>query len=60
MSKIKIGDKLQDFRLRDKEEKEVHITSLARKYFYPSIRLPGRMCAEQMKSLEKTTKHSPA
>ncbi len=31
MSEIKIGDKLQDFRLRDKEETEVHIDFAGKK-----------------------------
>jgi peroxiredoxin len=55
MSEIKIGDKIQDFRLKDQEEKEVHIYDFAGKNVLLSFHPLAwtSVCAEQMKSLEE-------
>jgi peroxiredoxin len=55
MDKIKIGDKIQDFRLRDQKEKEVHLYDFAGKKVLLSFHPLAwtSVCAEQMKSLEE-------
>jgi peroxiredoxin len=55
MSEIKIGDKIQDFRLRDQEEKEVCLYDFAGKKVLLSFHPLAwtSVCAEQMKSLEE-------
>ncbi len=55
MSGIKIGDKIQDFRLRDHKEKEVHLYDFTGKKVLLSFHPLAwtNVCAEQMKSLEK-------
>lgn len=55
MDKIKIGDKIQDFRLRDQKEKEVHLYYFAGKKVLLSFHPLAwtSVCAEQMKSLEE-------
>jgi peroxiredoxin len=55
MSEIKIGNKIQDFRLRDHKEKEVHLYDFAGKKVLLSFHPLAwtNVCAEQMKSLEK-------
>ena len=54
MNEIKIGDKIQDFRLRDHKEKEVHLYELKRQEsalsFHPLAWT--NVCAEQIRSLE--------
>ena len=48
MNEIKIGDKIQDFRLRDDKEKEVHLDDFRGKkvLLHRSIRLPGQEYAQ--------------
>ncbi len=55
MSEIKIGDKIQDFRLRDHKEKEIHLYDFAGKKVLLSFHPLAwtRVCAEQMNSLEE-------
>jgi peroxiredoxin len=55
MNGIKIGDKIQDFRLRDQKEKEVHLDDFRGKKVLLSFHPLAwtRVCAEQMKALEE-------
>ena len=55
MSEIKIGDKIQDFRLRDHKEKEVHLYDFSGKKVLLSFHPLAwtKVCAEQMNSLEE-------
>lgn len=55
MSKIKIGDKIQDFRLRDHKDKEVNLYDFSGKKVLLSFHPLAwtRVCAEQMNSLEE-------
>ena len=55
MSEIKIGDKIQDFRLKDHNEKEVHLNDFLGKKVLLSFHPLAwtKVCAEQMKALEE-------
>jgi peroxiredoxin len=55
MNQIKIGDKIQDFRLRDQKEKEVNLHDFQGKKVLLSFHPLAwtKVCAEQMKSLEE-------
>ncbi|HWQ48927.1 MAG TPA: peroxiredoxin [Methanosarcina sp.] len=55
MSEIKIGDRIQDFRLRDQKQNEVHLYDFAGKKVLLSFHPLAwtSVCTEQMKSLEK-------
>ena len=55
MTEIEIGDKIQDFRLRDQKEKEVHLDDFRGKNVLLSFHPLAwtRVCAEQMKALEE-------
>jgi len=55
MSEIKIGDKIQDFRLRDHKHKEVNLYEFSGKKVLLSFHPLAwtNVCAEQMKSLEE-------
>ena len=55
MSEIKIGDKIQDFRLKDHKEKEVHLDDFSGKKVLLSFHPLAwtKICAEQMNSLEE-------
>lgn len=55
MSEIKIGDKIQDFRLRDHKDKEVNLSDFSSKKVLLSFHPLAwtRVCAEQMNSLEE-------
>ena len=55
MSEIKIGDKVQDFRLKDHKDKEVHLYDFNGKKVLLSFHPLAwtKVCAEQMISLEK-------
>jgi peroxiredoxin len=55
MNEIKIGNKIQDFRLRDHKEKEVHLSDFSGKKVLLSFHPLAwtTVCAEQIKSLEK-------
>jgi peroxiredoxin len=55
MSEIKIGDKIQDFRLRDHKDKEVNLYDFSGKKVLLSFHPLAwtRVCAEQMNSLEE-------
>lgn len=55
MSEIKTGDKIQDFRLRDHKEKEVHLDDFSGKKVILSFHPLAwtKICAEQMNSLEE-------
>jgi peroxiredoxin len=55
MNDIKIRDKIQDFSLRDHEEKEVHLYDLGGRKVLLSFHPLAwtKVCAEQMKSLEE-------
>jgi len=54
MNEIKIGDKIQDFRLRDHKKKEVHLYELRDRKVLLSFHPLAwtNVCAEQMRSLE--------
>ena len=54
MNKIKIGDKIKDFRLRDHKEKEVHLYELRDRKVLLSFHPLAwtNVCAEQIRSLE--------
>jgi len=54
MNEIKIGDKIQDFRLRDHKEKEVHLYELRDRKVLLSFHPLAwtNVCAEQIRSLE--------
>ncbi|WP_235284245.1 peroxiredoxin [Methanosarcina sp. 1.H.A.2.2] len=54
MNEIKIGDKIQDFRLRDHKEKEVHLYELKDRKVLLSFHPLAwtNVCAEQIRSLE--------
>ncbi|MFZ2498067.1 peroxiredoxin [Methanosarcina sp.] len=55
MAEIRIGDKIQDFRLRDHKEKEVHLDDFSGKKVILSFHPLAwtKICAEQMNSLEE-------
>jgi peroxiredoxin len=55
MNEIKIGDEIQDFRLSDHKEKEVHLHDFRGKKVLLSFHPLAwtKVCAEQMKSLEE-------
>jgi peroxiredoxin len=55
MDKMKIGDKIKDFRLKDHNEKEVYLKELHGKKVLISFHPLAwtKVCAEQMESLEK-------
>ena len=55
MNEIKIGNEIQDFRLRDHKEKEVHLRDFCGKKVLLSFHPLAwtKVCAEQMKSLEE-------
>jgi len=55
MSEIKIGDKIQDFRLRDHKDKEVNLYDFSGKKVLLSFHPLAwtRVCAEQMNLLEE-------
>jgi len=55
MNQIKIGDKIQDFRLRDHKDKEVNLHDSQGKKVLLSFHPLAwtKVCAEQMKSLEE-------
>jgi peroxiredoxin len=55
MNEIRIGDKIQDFRLKDHNEKEVHLYDFAGKKVLLSFHPLAwtKVCAEQMNSLEE-------
>jgi peroxiredoxin len=55
MAKMKIGDEIKDFRLKDHNEKEVHLKELHGKKVLLSFHPLAwtKVCAEQMESLEK-------
>ncbi len=55
MSEIKIGDKIQDFRLKDHKDKEVHLYDFSGKKVLLSFHPLAwtKICAEQMSSLEE-------
>ena len=55
MNELKIGDKIQDFSLRDHKGKEMHLYDLSGKKVLLSFHPLAwtKVCAEQMKSLEE-------
>ena len=55
MTEFKIGDKIQDFRLKDHNEKEVHLNDFLGKKVLLSFHPLAwtKVCAEQMKALEE-------
>ena len=55
MNEMKIGDKIQDFKLRDHKHKEVNLYDLSGKKVLLSFHPLAwtNVCAEQMKSLEE-------
>jgi peroxiredoxin len=55
MNEIKIGNKIQDFRLRDHKEKEVHLSDFSGKKVILSFHPLAwtTVCAEQMEALDK-------
>jgi peroxiredoxin len=55
MTEIRIGDKIQDFRLRDHKEEEVHLDDFRGKEVLLSFHPLAwtKVCAEQMNALEE-------